>query len=130
MMPKLPKQRMLSDVLEPGFAEGYAQFREIATTSYDLSTLTSHEKAFLRAYELASVSMIEMMNGVEDRFGIPPVEAAVALWTATGAALAQVTAQLVVDDGAKTARRIMLKCLKDGYDRGLFAMTGVGEVPS
>lgn len=127
-MPKMPKVRRLSDVLEPGFAHGYEGFRELVTKLQSDETLTPHQRAFVRSYELLSVAMIEMMNNVEERFGIPPVEAAVVLWRANGASLAQITAQLITDEGAAVARREMLKSLKEGYDRGLMAMTiGVPE---
>lgn len=125
-MPKIPKQRRLEDVLEPGFAHGYERFHELVTKTVADSELSQQDKVFLTAYERSSVAFIETLNRVEERFGVPPVEAMVLLWTAVGAALSTVTAQAITDEGASTARRLMRKQLMDGYDHGLNAFTTRG----
>lgn len=125
-MPKMPRQRRLEDVLEPGFAHGYERFRELAIQAVDHSTLDAREKVFITAYERAAVAFIETMNKVEERFGVPPVEAMVVLWTAVGAALSTLTAQAITDEGASIARTTMRKQIMAGYDRGIDGFTAGG----
>jgi hypothetical protein len=122
-MPKLPKQRGLGDLLEPGFANGYEQFKELVDWSQDQSGLTVGQKTWAFCFERVSVAMIEGINTAETRFEIPPHEVVIELWSAIGSALATVNAQAFTTQGMPEVRRQMLQHLKIGYDRSVQGMT-------
>ncbi|MCV3209643.1 hypothetical protein OHD62_17515 [Mesorhizobium sp. YC-39] len=117
MMPKMPKQRSLSDVLEPGFARGYEQFKEVVDWSQDQSFLTVEQKVWAFCFERVSVGMIEAANTAETRFEMPPNQVVIELWSAIGSALATVNAQAFTAKGMPEVRRQMLNHMKVGYDR-------------
>lgn len=48
----MAKERRLSDLIEPGFADGYDAFKEIVEYTQATQFLPPNEKAFLRFYEL------------------------------------------------------------------------------
>jgi len=127
-MPKIPKQRTLSDVLEPGFSEGYEQFKELVDWSQDQSSLTEGQKAWAFCFERVSVGMIEALNTAETRFEIPPHEVVIELWSAIGAALATVNGQAFKIEGMAQVRRQMLGNFKEGYDAAIRSMRS--EVPA
>ncbi|OBQ68377.1 hypothetical protein EFV37_25240 [Mesorhizobium loti] len=116
-MPKMPKRRTLADVLEPGFAKGYDEFRELVDWSQDQSSLTKEQKAWAFCMERVSVGMIEALNAGEDRFEMPPHEMVVELWSAIGTALATINVQAF--QMGPEVRRQMLQHLKASYDRAM-----------
>lgn len=122
------RQRTLGDVLEPGFASGYDQFKELVDWSQRLAGLTVPQRVWALCFERVSVGMIEALNTAETRFETPPHENTVELWHAVGAALATINAQAFTSDGKMLVRREMLAGIKAGYDRALKGITeGVPE---
>lgn len=117
-MPKMP--RTLSSILEPGFADGYAQFKELVdfvSCDEQLLDITPQQKVWLRLFELVSVAMTEGMNRAETEQAIPPNEVIFELWSATGSALGTINAQAFQTSGMSQVRREMLRAFKEGYDR-------------
>ncbi|TPN79996.1 hypothetical protein [Mesorhizobium sp. B1-1-2] len=122
-MPKMPQQRTLQDVLEPGFSAGYEQFKELVDWSQGQAHLTAAQKAWAFCFERASVGMIEAMNSAETKFEMPPHEIVIELWSAVGSALATINGQAFKEEGMAQVRRCMLQHIKFGYDRTVQGMT-------
>jgi hypothetical protein len=118
------RARKLSSILEPGFASGYQQFKELVDFGEGpVLGLTSQQKVWLRLFELVSVAMIEGMNRAEAEQEIPPNEVIFELWSAVGSALGTVNAQAFLATGSIAVRREMLTALKHGYDKTIKGLT-------
>lgn len=116
------KQRTLSSLLEPGFADGYDQFKELIEFTGKLDTLAVTERAFGRLFELALVAIVEGLNRVEEELEIEPTEALVLAWRAFGCAIASANGQAFTIEGKQQVRREMLIQFKEGYDKTLKAL--------
>ncbi|MBN9255230.1 MULTISPECIES: hypothetical protein [unclassified Mesorhizobium] len=130
-MPKMPRQRSLRDVLEPGFSLGYEQFKEVVDWSQDQAHLTNEQKAWAFCFERVSVGMIEALNSAETKFELPPHELVVEMWSAVGSAPATINAQAFRVD--PQVRRQMLQGIKASYDRTMKSIAednGNAEHPS
>ncbi|KQZ81904.1 hypothetical protein ASD64_09120 [Mesorhizobium sp. Root157] len=122
------RPRTLASLIEPGFADGYEQFRELIDNTRHLSELTPNQKVWARLFELVSVAMIEGLNTAETEQELPPVETVFELWSAIGSALATVNAQAFTAAGKRKVRHEMLVALKHGYDRAMQGLTeGIPE---
>jgi hypothetical protein len=113
------RARTLASLIEPGFADGYEQFRELIDYTRNLDELTPQQKVWAHLFELVSVAMIEGLNRAEDEQEVPPIETVIELWSATGSALATVNAQAFTASGQRKVRHEMLVALKHGYDRAM-----------
>ncbi|TPJ97105.1 MULTISPECIES: hypothetical protein [unclassified Mesorhizobium] len=113
----------MADLLEPGFAAGYDEFKELVDWTQNLAGLTIPQRVWALCFERVSVGMIEALNTAENRFETPPHENTIELWSAIGAALATINAQAFTDDGKMHVRREMLHAIKASYDRALKGIT-------
>jgi hypothetical protein len=122
------RARTLASLIEPGFANGYEQFKELIDYTRNLDELTPNQKVWAHLFELVSVAMIEGLNAAETEQEIPSIETVCELWSVTGSALATVNIQAFTAAGQRKARHEMLGILKHGYDRAMKGLTqGVPE---
>lgn len=82
------KQRNLKDLLEPGFAEGYDEFKEMVKYAEGDNNLPVRDKASIRLYELISLAVISGLNEIEAKYEMPPEETVPLMWHAAAMAIA------------------------------------------
>lgn len=93
----MSKRATLESLVERGFAEGYAEFKDLVDRQAQAAAvleLPARDQAMLRIHHLLTVAMVEGCRDAEDQFGISPLEAIFTLWRANGIALAMMNGQL------------------------------------
>lgn len=111
----MAKPHRLEDLIDGEFAEGYAQFRQLAETAADEEALPLDDRLAIFLTRIMSVAMVEGLNRAEEKFETSPAVNVVQVWRATGIALATINAQAFRREGFGKVRREMRDILFSAY---------------